>query len=129
LQSLIFNDLSFSFYNIVEAAKISLSSQGVTIIDLEARDLDVWELYTRYQFEQDIQEHIQQIERVLLETINESGLAVGQIEFVVKTGGSSNIPAFTALLNRIFGEERVIASNPFSSVTAGLAIKAHRSHD
>jgi hypothetical chaperone protein len=129
LQSLIFNDLSFSFYNIVEAAKISLSSQGVTIIDLEARDLDVWELYTRYQFEQDIQEHIQQIERVLLETINESGLAVGQIESVVKTGGSSNIPAFTALLNRIFGEERVIASNPFSSVTAGLAIKAHRSHD
>jgi len=48
---------------------------------------------------------------------------------VVKTGGSSSIPAFTEMLGRLFGPERVVASNPFSSVTAGLSIRAYeRSH-
>jgi molecular chaperone DnaK (HSP70) len=42
----------------------------------------------------------------------------------VKTGGSSNIPLFTGMLARIFGAEKVKESNSFSSVVAGLAIKA-----
>jgi hypothetical chaperone protein len=124
LQSLIFNDLSFSFYNIVETAKIALSTEAVTLIELEAKDLDLWELYTRYQFEQDILGHIHQIENILLDTVSASGLELGQIDAVVKTGGSSSIPAFSALLEQIFGEQRVVATHKFSSVTAGLAIKA-----
>jgi hypothetical chaperone protein len=126
LQSLIFNDLSFSFYNTVESAKISLSTQGTTIIQLEARDMDVWELYTRHQFEQDILEYRDQIEKVLLETVAVSGFAPDQIDSVVKTGGSSNIPLFSGLLERIFGADRVVSPNLFSSVTAGLAIQAHK---
>ncbi|HEX7975517.1 MAG TPA: Hsp70 family protein, partial [Anaerolineales bacterium] len=54
LESLIFNDLSFSFYNNVEAAKIALSSQEVAVITLKEKDIDLWELYTRLQFEKDI---------------------------------------------------------------------------
>lgn len=124
LQSLIFNDLAFSFYNQVEAAKIALSSQGATVIELKDGGIDFWELYTRLQFEQDIQEYQEAIEKVLLETITASGLPPGQIDAVVTTGGSSNIPAFTRMLGRHFGQEKIVASNTFSSVVAGLAIKA-----
>ena len=124
LQSLIFNDLAFSFYNQVEAAKILLSSQSAAVIELKQGDIDLWELYTRLQFEQDIQEHQEEIEKVLLDTVAASGLRPGQIDAVVKTGGSSNIPAFTRMLGRIFGPQKVVASNTFSSVVAGLAIKA-----
>jgi molecular chaperone DnaK (HSP70) len=60
----------------------------------------------------------------LLDTIAKSGLDVEQIDAVVKTGGSSNIPLFTDMLSRIFGAEKVKESNSFSSVVAGLAIKA-----
>jgi molecular chaperone DnaK (HSP70) len=42
----------------------------------------------------------------------------------VKTGGSSSIPLFTEMLVRIFGKEKVKQSNSFTSVVAGLAIKA-----
>jgi hypothetical protein len=42
----------------------------------------------------------------------------------VKTGGSSSIPLFMGMLARIFGAEKVKESNAFSSVVAGLAIKA-----
>jgi hypothetical chaperone protein len=124
LQSLIFNDLAFSFYTQVEAAKIALSSQGAAVIELKDRHIDLWELYTRRQFEHDIQRYAAQIERVLLATLADSGLEPGQIDAVVKTGGSSNIPLFTDMLGRIFGAVRVIQSNVFSSVTAGLAIRA-----
>ena len=126
LESLIFNDLAFSFYNMIEATKITLSSRGVAVARMKEEDLDIWELYTRGQFEKDIREHREQIEQVLLDTVTSSGLEPGQIDSVVKTGGSSNIPMFSLILERIFGNDKVQASDVFNSVTAGLAIKAHQ---
>jgi hypothetical chaperone protein len=127
LESLIFNDLAFSFYNMVEGAKISLSSQAVALARMKEKDLDIWELYTRSQFEVDILEMYQQIKQVLLDTVSASGMLPEQIEAVVKTGGSSNIPLFSVMLGRIFGEHKVRATDVFNSVTAGLAIKAYQS--
>lgn len=126
LETLIFNDLAFSFYNVIESTKISLSNQGAAVVSLKDKQMDVWELYTRSQFEKDIREYQEQIEKVLLDTIIASGLEPEQIDAVVKTGGSSNIPAFTLMLENIFGPEKVKASEAFSSVTAGLAIKAYQ---
>ncbi len=124
LKALIFNDLAFSFYNQVEAAKIALSDAGAAVIALNSRDIDLWELYARAQFEKDIAEHREQIEKVVLDTVTSSGLEPGQIDAVVKTGGSSSIPAFSDMLVRIFGVDKLKASNTFSSVVAGLAIRA-----
>jgi hypothetical chaperone protein len=124
LQSLIFNDLAFTFYDHVEAAKISLSTSGATVIDMDEKGLALWELYTRHQFEEDIKDQKAQIEHVLLQTMADSGMKTGQIEAVVRTGGSSNIPAFTEMLENIFGLDKVIQTNAFSSVVSGLAVHA-----
>ena len=124
LQGLIYNDLAFTFYNRVEAGKIALSDDGAAIISLEDKDISLWELYTRHQFETDIDHYLVDVEKVLLETIAKSGLEPESIDAVVKTGGSSNIPLFTEMLTRIFGAEKVKESNAFTSVVAGLAIKA-----
>lgn len=124
LETLIFNDMAFSFYNAVEQAKIQLSSQGAAVIQLSENNMALWELYTRRQFEKDIREYREQIEEVLLNTIAASGLELEQIDAVVKTGGSSNVPAFSQMLAGIFGTDRVKSSNAFSSVTAGLGLRA-----
>ncbi|MCC6569834.1 MAG: Hsp70 family protein, partial [Anaerolineales bacterium] len=124
LEHLIYNDLAFTFYNRVEAGKIALSNDGATVITLEDKEISLWELYTRSQFESDIYHYLVDVEKVLLDTIAKSGLDVEQIDAVVKTGGSSNIPLFTGMLGRLFGAEKVKESNAFSSVVAGLAIKA-----
>jgi hypothetical chaperone protein len=124
LEGLIYNDLAFTFYNRVEAGKIALSGEGATIITLEDKDIALWELYTRHQFETDIYHYLVDVEKVLLDTIARSGLEPGEIDAVVKTGGSSSIPLFTEMLVRIFGKEKVKESNAFTSVVAGLAIKA-----
>lgn len=124
LQSLIYNDLAFPFYNRVEAAKIALSSRGAAAITLEDKGVALWELYTRQQFEADIHDYEVEVEKVLLETLAASGLEPGRIDAVVKTGGSSGIPLFAGMLQRMFGAEKVKESSAFSSVVAGLAIKA-----
>ena len=124
LEGMIYNDMAFTFYNRVEAGKIALSSNSATVISLEDKDIALWELYTRHQFETDIQHYLIDVEKVLLDTVAASGLEPGSIDAVVKTGGSSNIPLFTEMLTRIFGAEKVKESNAFSSVVAGLAIKA-----
>jgi len=124
LQGLIYNDLAFTFYNRVETGKIALSNNGATIINLEDKDIALWELYTRHQFETDIYHYLIDVEKVLLDTITKSGLEPGSIDAVVKTGGSSSIPLFTEMLIRIFGQEKVKQSSSFTSVVAGLAIKA-----
>jgi len=124
LQALIYNDLAFTFYNRVEAAKIALSEAGAAVISLDDKEIALWELYTRWQFEADILEYVARVEQVLLETLSAAGLEPGQVDAIVKTGGSSNIPLFSALLEKIFGAEKVKQSNAFSSVVAGLAIKA-----
>lgn len=124
LEGLIYNDLAFTFYNRVEAGKIALSNDGATIISLEDKDIALWDLYTRHQFETDIYHYLVDVEKVLLDTIAKSGLEPGQIDAVVKTGGSSSIPLFTEMLVRVFGKEKVKQSSSFTSVVAGLAIKA-----
>ena len=124
LQKLIYNDLAFTFYNRVEGAKIALSEQGAAAISLEDRDIPLWELYTRSQFEADIQEYIAPVEQTLLDTLASSNLEIKQVDAVVKTGGSSSIPLFTEMLMRLFGADKVKRTNPFSSVVAGLALKA-----
>ena len=51
-------------------------------------------------------------------------LSPGQIDAVVRTGGSSQIPCFVDLLTDQFGLQKLRAENTFSGVTAGLAIRA-----
>ena len=126
LDSLIFNDLAFTFYNAVEAAKIALSSQGASLIRMQEKDIDIWELYTRSQFEKDIAQQRAKIEQVVIDTVIASGLEPEQIDVVVKTGGSSNIPVFTQMLESLFSPEKVQASDIFSSVVAGLAVRGGR---
>ena len=125
LESLIFNDLAFAFYRKVEEGKIALSSQGAALIRMDEKAIDIWELYTRYQFESDIQFQIAQVEKVIRHVVECAGMEPAEIDVVVKTGGSSNIPVFTEKLENVFGINKVVETNLFSSVTAGLAIRAH----
>jgi molecular chaperone DnaK (HSP70) len=55
----------------------------------------------------------------LLETLERSGLVVDDIDAVVRTGGSAQIPRFIEMLERIFGPEKVVLSEVFSGVRPG----------
>lgn len=124
LEALIFNDLAFSFYRTVEEAKIALTTQGASVIRLREPGIDIWELYARSQFEKDIRSYRERIRQILFDTLIAARMEPEQIDAVVTTGGSSNIPVFRTMLAEIFGEAKLRPSDAFSSVTAGLGLRA-----
>jgi|WetSurMetagenome_2_1015567.scaffolds.fasta_scaffold100882_1 hypothetical chaperone protein len=125
LKSLIFNEFGFSFYNLVEQAKIALSSEYCSTIDFKNDGISIWQMITRSQFEAIIESYVKSVKDCLTETLDHSGLKASEINRVITTGGSSGIPVFNQMLKQIFGAEKLKQANLFTSVTGGLAIKAY----
>ncbi len=131
LESLLVNNYALRLIDEVERAKIALSNDHFAFIRLvdgeeEAGDeINLWQPITRSQFEALIAEAQRRIEDCLLDTLAESGLSVDQIDAVVRTGGSAQIPCFIEMLARLFGPDKIVTTDAFSSVTSGLAIRAH----
>jgi hypothetical chaperone protein len=124
LESLLVNNYIALLYDEAERAKSELSDKRFCPIRLQGEGIQIWQGLSRTQFELLISEQAQQIETCLLDTLARSGLGVGEIDAVVRTGGSAQIPLFVGMLERIFGPEKVILTDVFGSVTAGLAIRA-----
>ena len=126
LISLVTSNYGLRMFDQVELAKRLLSEKRGAEIRLDGPDFKVREFVTRTEFERIIQIEIMAIEKELLRTLADSGLAPGDIDAVVRTGGSAQIPAFYGLLIRHFGEEKVQSVDTFSSVTSGLGIYAQQ---
>jgi len=125
LESLLVNNYAIRLINKVERAKIALSAAHFATIRLTGDDIDVWQPITRSQFELLITDAVHRVEACLLDTLARSGLRAEEIDAVVRTGGSAQIPCFIEMMGRIFGPEKVVLSDVFSGVTAGLAIRAY----
>jgi hypothetical chaperone protein len=121
---ILINNYAIRLYDEVERAKIALSSAHFATIQLSGEDIDVWQPIARTQFEAIIAAETHRIEACLLDTLERSGLVAGEIDAVVRTGGSAQIPRFVELLGRVFGPDKVVLTEIFSGVTAGLAIRA-----
>ena len=113
-----------SHHSITALSRIALSPVTVPLPILEGEDMDIWQPITCSQFEALITDSTRRIEACLLDTLTRSGLATDEIDAVVRTGGSAQIPRFIEMMERIFGPEKVVLSDVFSSVTSGLAIRA-----
>jgi hypothetical chaperone protein len=125
LESLLINNYAIRLIDEVERAKVALSTAHFALIRLTGQDMDVWQPLTRSQFEAIIAEAARRIEACLLDTLERSGLRVDEVDAVVRTGGSAQIPYFIEMMGRMFDPDRVVLSDVFSGVTAGLAIRAH----
>jgi len=124
LESLVVNDEGVRLFDEVERAKIVLSAACFAVIQLKREDLNIWQPITRSQFEALIARETGRIEECVLGTLARSGLEPHQINAVVRTGGSAQIPGFIQMLERLFGPDKVVLSEVFSGVTSGLAIRA-----
>lgn len=125
LIDLVTGNYGLRMFESVEAAKRRLSETPQTDIRLQTPSFSVRQPVTRSEFEAIIQADIYAIDALLDETVARSGLRPHEIDVVIRTGGSSQIPVFQNMLARKFGPEKVRAIDIFSSVTSGLGIIAH----
>ena len=124
LEALVVNEEGVRLFDEVERAKIELSSSRLAQIRLASEEISIWQPLTRSQFEALIARETDRVQECVLDTLDHSGLRKAEIDAVVRTGGSAQIPGFVELLGRLFGPEKVVLSDVFSGVTAGLAIRA-----
>ena len=124
LEDLVNKNLGFALFQQIEQAKIELSSAATAFIELDRREFHFKELVTRPQLERLIQRYVDQVDREVDAVLEESGLSVDQVQAVLRTGGSAEIPAFIRMLGGKFGHDRLRPLNPFETIVGGLAIRA-----
>ncbi len=125
LLELVSSNYILYLFDLVERAKRQLSSKTDTSLSFTTRDFSLLDTITRLRFEQAIHQEYEAVREGLEQILASAGLRPNQVDRVIRTGGSSQIPLFVRLLNELFGREKVRQIDVFSSVTSGLAIRAH----
>ena len=119
LYELITQNYSYQVFQAIKDCKARLSSVEETILDIP--EVDIETMITRTDFEIIISDLLQRFEKAVLDTLNKASVNPADIQLVVRTGGSSLIPAVKDTLEHYF-PGRVIEHDAFTSVAAGLAI-------
>ena len=119
LRELIEQNLGYVTFQAIKEFKARLSHADEAVLDIPDIDVDV--RLTRSGFEAMIGDMLGRVEQGIEATLARARLPRTAIDIVLRTGGSSLIPAVHGLLDGFF-PGRVVDHDPFTSVAAGLAI-------
>jgi hypothetical chaperone protein len=123
LHELIVHNQGYRVFEALRLAKAELSSVEETVIDVP--EIDVSVPLTRARFEGLIGDFLERLDGAVERALAAAGLEAEAVDVVIRTGGSSLIPAVRGVLEARF-PDRVVEHDPFTSVADGLAIAAAR---
>lgn len=124
LLALIQKNYGWDLFQEIERAKIVLSSDTATRLQFKRETIKIDEPLSRKQFEAIIAGRLRGISDEIDQTLAAAGVTAEEIDVVIRTGGSSLIPAVQSLLERKFGAGKVNQQEVFTSVVTGLALAA-----
>lgn len=119
LYDLIKQNYSYQVFEAIKTFKAELSSFDSAVLDIPEIDIEV--RLERWEFEVMISDLLFQLEQAIGVVLDKAGLQAEDIDLVLRTGGSSLIPAVKDILDNQF-PGKVVEHDPFTSVAAGLAI-------
>ncbi|MCL4367217.1 Hsp70 family protein [Patescibacteria group bacterium] len=123
LTHLIKSNLGFEIYEAIEQAKKELSEKDQSVIVFHNGPIDLKMPITREEFEQIILPRVVEVKDVVIKTLQKANLQPEQIDQVVRTGGSSLIPAIEQMLADVFNQEKITIFETFTSIAAGLVLE------
>jgi hypothetical chaperone protein len=124
LEDFIFKGYAFDLYEQVEQSKVALSDARFAAVNFDAEAISIWQPLTRPQFESYIAQDGRAIRDMVVQTLERADIGASDIAYVIRTGGSSSIPYFVEMLGSMFGREKVVESDRFTSVASGLVVRA-----
>jgi hypothetical chaperone protein len=119
LKDLINYNYSYTIFTAIKKAKAELSVAEESSIDIPEINLTV--RFTRTQLTQMLSQMMERLAGLIHRVLGDANLNPGDVDLVVRTGGSSQIVAVRDLLEKLF-PGRVTEHDPFTSVAGGLAI-------
>lgn len=119
LLDLISFNYSYNCFQAIRRAKVELSSTEQTGIDIPELNLVV--PFSRARFDAILEPVLARTRECIVTVLERACVTPGEVDVVIRTGGTSEIVAVRALLEGLF-PGRVEGHDPFTSVAAGLAI-------
>ncbi|MCB1706744.1 MAG: Hsp70 family protein [Halioglobus sp.] len=119
LYDLIQQNYSYQVFEAIKDLKAELSVAESALLDIPEIDIEV--VVERWEFELMISDLLFEFEQAITAVLNKAGCRADDIDLVIRTGGSSLIPAVKEILDNQF-RGKVVEHDPFTSVAAGLAI-------
>jgi hypothetical chaperone protein len=110
----------------VEDAKIDLTDHATVPLAFTGEEVRLTTPIARDDLERAIGALIKRIEDRIGLTLSMAGLKADQIETLILTGGSTQIPAILNRLRAMFADARFVDTDAFGSVGLGLALDARR---
>ncbi len=125
LETLVTQNVGFKLFREIERAKKALTGDLMARIDFRHAAIDLRERVLRRDFEEMIEPELSSVARDIRAVLRDADLRPDQIDVVLRTGGTSLVPAYVTMLERLFGPERIRPMDPLTSVVGGMAIVAH----
>jgi hypothetical chaperone protein len=123
-EEIIYGGHSYKFFRAIEDTKIKLSDVLEADIAFHRPLVSISVPVRRDEFDTLIQRNLDRIDAQITRALDDAGLDATQVDLVVRTGGSSKIPAFVERLSRRFGTRKLAERDAFTTVALGLGYKA-----
>ncbi len=125
LETLVTKNVGFDLFRHIERTKKDLTDTLVARLDYDYEHIAIHERVLRRAFEEMIEQEVTTVARELRQVVADAGLRLEQVDVVLRTGGTSLVPAFVALLESLFGHDKIREMDPLTSVVGGMAVVAH----
>jgi hypothetical chaperone protein len=112
--------------SLVEHSKIDLTGCGETTVAFDYIESGFGITATRDSFNNTIEKHIVSISGCAGDCLQQSGLGTADIELIILTGGTTEVPLLKTALRRQFPQANFSEENKLSSVGLGLGYDSIR---
>lgn len=120
LENVLYGGFTYGLFGAIEQAKIALSSSDRASISFHRPGVEIEAPVTRAEFERFIEDDLSRIVDQIELALRQAGVSADNVDLVVRTGGSSSIPAFLDMLHELFGPEKVQTRPAYSTIAVGL---------
>jgi hypothetical chaperone protein len=124
VHALLYEGHAYDFYRAIEAAKIELSDSESCELSYPRLGLSV--TLRRSAFESMIRPELDTVKRTIAMAMTEASVTPSDVDRVLVTGGSGQIPAFRNDLAETFGAARLEQRDAFTAVVHGLGVRAQQ---
>lgn len=124
IENLIYGGHAYAFYKEIEATKIRLSEDEKADFKFSRPGIEFEFQITQAEFASLIKRDLDVAFEQVGKALTQAGVTASEVDLVVRTGGSSEIPSFVGRLESLFGPEKVELRPVFTTVAMGLATYA-----
>ena len=125
LDTLVTHNVGFKLFREIERTKKNLTSRLVAKLAFQYQHIDIQERILQRAFTELIASEVLQVQKAVKLVLQDANLKASTIDKVLRTGGTSLVPAFVNMLNAEFGYAKVQEFDPLTSVVGGMAIVAY----